>query len=196
MRYKRGCTCGIDHGFPHGKWYACTLRGRDLEVATEDGRRRDGRNVADRYKNDFAHPMGQDRAHLVGNCAEYSVALGLGLPWTGKGQKGKELIDVGHGTLLPVQVKGTEKPYIGLRLTKHDKVHPVQCPYILVQVHVYPDQVCCYPVGWQWRSKIPHTGLQRADLRDMKELLDELERRRHGADTEAAGAATEESRGE
>lgn len=124
----------------------------------------------------------------MGACAELSLALGLGLEWTGKGQKGKKRADVNAGGQVEIEAKGTESMSKWLELTPRDLDRKTERVFVLVQIHLYHDQVCCYPVGWQWRSRITERETRRTDLRDMQELLTQLERMGHGPYSETTGA--------
>ena len=182
-----------EHGFPHGRHYAYTLRGAILAECRDEADRRTGRNKDDGYKDDYIHPKGTAHQHLLGCSAELALAAGTGLQWSGKGQGGRRRADVGEG-VFPLEAKATGNSSRGLVLAKHDLNNREQRPYVLFQVDMFPDQICCYPVGWVWRSTITGGGVARADLRDFAELLDQLEGRGHGPYDEAVGTPEEVSR--
>lgn len=186
--FTRATNCGKEGGYPHGRWYGVSLRGNEKSYAEKEAGRRADHNDASGYKNKFRHPRGQKFAHLLGCYGELAVSIGTGLEWSGWGQEGKNRFDVGHN-LFPIEVKATDKKHIGLELTAADR-RAAEAPIVLIQLLIYPDQVCCYPIGWQWRKLVPKDGLRRAELRDFEQLLSELEKRGHGSFGQATRATS------
>jgi hypothetical protein len=121
-------------------WF-CRLTPEQSAEARQEGERRQRRSGG---KRDTVYDPGAETALIqsIRSCkGEKAVSLMTGLPWTGKGQIGLKLADVGYF----YEVRSVEAHWKGLVFRPHDLPH-VRRPFILTVV--VDDDVTA--MGWEW----------------------------------------------